>query len=107
MPDPFDTRRHLLGAAKRFLLDRDRNLPVARDDFDDPPRLTLRALERIKMSRSREKILGNLDEMYREAFERAKATEDASQMATLDFAYRREQLYFEILLDVRDAIERR
>jgi hypothetical protein len=28
-------------------------------------------------------------------------------MATLDFAYRREQLYFEILLDVRDALERR
>ena len=28
-------------------------------------------------------------------------------MATLDFAYRREQLYFEILLDVRDAIERK
>jgi hypothetical protein len=28
-------------------------------------------------------------------------------MATLDFAYRREQLYFEILLDIRDAMERR
>jgi len=28
-------------------------------------------------------------------------------MATLDFAYRREQLYVEILLDVRDALERR
>ena len=49
----------------------------------------------------------NLDEMYREAFERAKASGDATQMATLDFAYRREQLYFEILLDVRDAVERR
>ena len=40
-------------------------------------------------------------------FERAKASGDDSQMASLDFAYRREQLYFEILLDVRDAIERR
>ena len=59
------------------------------------------------MSRSRERILENLDEMYREAFERAKQTEDASQMAVLDFSYRREQLYFEILLDVRDAIEKR
>ncbi len=58
------------------------------------------------MSRSRERILGNLDEMYREAFERAKTSSDQSQMATLDFAYRREQLYFEILLDVRDALER-
>jgi hypothetical protein len=74
---------------------------------DDPPRLTLRALEKIGMSRSRERILSNLDEMYREAFERAKATEDQAQMATLDFAYRREQLYFEILLDIRDAMERR
>ncbi|HEY0777366.1 MAG TPA: hypothetical protein VGD56_05300 [Gemmatirosa sp.] len=59
------------------------------------------------MSRSRDKILTNLDEMYREAFERAKAAGDTQQMTTLDFAYRREQLYFEILLDVRDAVERR
>ena len=78
----------------------------------DVPRLTPSALEKIPpsippMSRSRERILANLDEMYREAFERAKASGDQAQMATLDFAYRREQLYFEILLDVRDAIERR
>ena len=69
--------------------------------------MTSTALEKIRMSRSRERILANLDEMYREAFERAKATGDDSQMTTLDFAYRREQLYFEILLDVRDAIEKR
>lgn len=74
---------------------------------DVPPRLTLTALEGLRMSRSRERILTNLEEMYREAFERAKATEDPSQMASLDFAYRREQLYFEILLDVRDAMEKR
>jgi hypothetical protein len=72
-----------------------------------PPRLTLRALEALRMSRSRDRILANLDEMYREAFDRAKATGDQTQMATLDFAYRREQLYFEILLDVRDAVEKR
>ncbi|HEX6815957.1 MAG TPA: hypothetical protein VF102_09810 [Gemmatimonadaceae bacterium] len=59
------------------------------------------------MSRSRDRILSNLDEMYREAFERAKSSADQAQMATLDFAYRREQLYFEILLDIRDAMERR
>ncbi len=74
---------------------------------DVPPRLTLQALESLRMSRSRERILSNLEEMYREAFERAKATDDPAQMASLDFAYRREQLYFEILLDVRDAMERR
>lgn len=59
------------------------------------------------MSRSRDRILTNLEEMYREAFDRARATGDDGQMATLDFAYRREQLYFEILLDVRDAMERK
>ncbi len=79
----------------------------ASSPHDVPPRLTLQALESLRMSRSRERILTNLEEMYREAFERAKATEDPAQMASLDFAYRREQLYFEILLDVRDAMERR
>lgn len=96
----------MMNAARRYLLeglDRDDREP----DDDAPPRLTLKALEKIRMSRSRERILGNLDEMYREAFERAKTTGDQSQMAALDFAYRREQLYFEILLDIREAMEQR
>jgi hypothetical protein len=80
---------------------------AAPDAHDDPPRLTPRAIERTRMSRSRDRILVNLEDMYREAFERAKATGDVAQQATLDFAYRREQLYFEILLDIRDAMERR
>lgn len=96
----------MLGAAKRFLLDATENDPRLSPD-DEPPRLTFRALQKISMSRSRERILANLDEMYREAFERAKTSGDQAQMATLDFAYRREQLYFEILLDVRDAIEKK
>src|ERR1041384_3903933 len=100
------SRRLIMDRARKFLLDQIDTDPKQRPD-DDPPRLTLNALEKISMSRSRERILANLDEMYREAFERAKATGDDQQMATLDFAYRREQLYFEILLDVRDAIERR
>jgi hypothetical protein len=103
LPKP---RRMLMDRARRYLLDQIEGDPQLRPD-EDPPRLTLNALEKIRMSRSRERILANLDEMYREAFERAKASGDDSQMATLDFAYRREQLYFEILLDVRDAIERR
>jgi hypothetical protein len=74
---------------------------------DLPPRLTFKALEGLRMSRSRERILTNLEEMYREAFDRAKETGDPAAMTSLDFAYRREQLYFEILLDVRDAMERR
>ena len=83
-------------------LDTSKSVPDPADDF---PRLTSSALERIRMSRSRDRIMQNLDTMYREAFERAKASGDDSQMATLDFAYRREQLYLEILLDIREATE--
>jgi hypothetical protein len=106
IPDPTNSRRAMLGAAKRFLLkEADKRLPAPAEV--EPPRLILRAIEKIGMSRSRERILTNLDEMYSEAFERAKSAEDPKQMSTLDFAYRREQLYFEILLDIRDAMERR
>ena len=95
----------MMGAARRYLLDSLDRGPA--EPVDEPPRLTSKAIDHTRMSRSRDRILANLDEMYREAFERAKETGDAAQMATLDFAYRREQLYFEILLDVRDAVERR
>lgn len=100
MPPP-RSRRQLLDLAGKLF----ENEEAAPADHDVVPRLTPSAI--LSMSRSREKILTNLEEMYREAFERARATGDEGQMATLDFAYRREQLYFEILLDVRDAIERR
>jgi hypothetical protein len=101
------SRRFVIDRARKFLMDQVGEIDTNLGPDPSPPRLTLRALEKISMSRSRERILSNLDEMYREAFERAKESGDASQQATLDFAYRREQLYFEILLDVRDAIERR
>ena len=101
---PPNPRRLALDSAKRLLFGRDE----MREDADErPPRLTPQALLGSRMSRSRDRILANLDDMYREAFERAKAAGDQSQMAALDFAYRREQLYFEILLDVRDAMEKR
>jgi hypothetical protein len=106
MDNPFPSRRNLIKAAERYLLE-PTEAQLERAAADDPPRLTSHALQKDSMSRTRERILANLDDMYREAFERAKASGDDSQMATLDFAYRREQLYFEILLDVRDAIERR
>jgi hypothetical protein len=111
MPSPYNPRRLAFGAAKRFIFeDRDPETILERiagiDRYGNilPP--TSKLLENI-MSRSRDRILANLDDMYTEAFERAKAADDQSQMASLDFAYRREQLYFEILLDVRDALERR
>ena len=105
MTGPIQPRRFLLGAAKKLLFDD--APPLSSDPTDDFPRLTTRALERTRMSRSRERILENLEEMYREAFERAKTGGDPAQMASLDFAYRREQLYLELLLDIRDAAERR
>jgi hypothetical protein len=104
---PLSPRRLMLGAARKFLLDTPAGQGPAAPAPFVPPRLTADILEKTRMYRSRDRILANLDDMYREAFERAKATGDDAQMASLDFAYRREQLYFEILLDVRDAIERR
>ena len=101
-----NSRRFLMERARRYLLEQIEGDRQRRAD-ESPPRLILSALEKLSMSRSRERIMDNLDEMYREAFDRAKQSQDDTQMATLDFAYRREQLYFEILLDVRDAIERR
>ncbi len=105
MTNPLNPRRFLLDAAKRIF-----DEEVVETTSDVPPRLTgaaLSSLPSLRMSRSRDKILANLDEMYREAFERARASGDVAQQASLDYAYRREQLYFEILLDVRDALERR
>lgn len=102
---PLNPRRHALDAAKRLLFDGNDEMRQTGDD--SPPRLTPDAINRSRMPRSRDRILANLDDMYREAFERAKATEDQGQMSALDFAYRREQLYLEILLDIRDGMERR
>jgi hypothetical protein len=55
-------------------------------------------------SRPRERILTNLENVYREAYDRAKAADDAARMADLDAAFQREQLLLEVLLDIRDAL---
>jgi hypothetical protein len=54
--------------------------------------------------RSRDRVLANLESIYREAYERAKAAGDQARMADLDAAYQREQLLLEVLLDIRDAL---
>jgi hypothetical protein len=108
-PNPFNPRRLALGAARKLIFENE-DPETALERLAGLTSIDNRGAsspESKSMSRSRSTILNDLDEMYREAFERAKAAGDQSQMATLDFAYRREQLYFEILLDVRDAIERR
>jgi uncharacterized protein YutE (UPF0331/DUF86 family) len=54
--------------------------------------------------RSRDKILTNLESIYRQAYDRAKQAEDAGRMMDMDAAYQREQLLLEVLMDIRDAI---
>ncbi|HEV8381246.1 MAG TPA: hypothetical protein VGQ29_06670 [Gemmatimonadales bacterium] len=54
--------------------------------------------------RGRQQILDNLEAVYREAYERAKAAKDERRMADLDAAYQREQLLLEVLLDIRDGL---
>lgn len=56
------------------------------------------------MPRPRDRILANLETVYREAYERAKTAGDERRMADLDSAYQREQLLLEVLLDIRDAL---
>ena len=57
-------------------------------------------------ARPRQRILDNLESIYREAYDRAKATGDDKRMADLDAAYQREQLLLEVLIDIRDALGR-
>ncbi len=52
--------------------------------------------------RSRDQILANLENIYRESYDRARKTDDANRMADLDCAYVRDQLSMEVLLDIRD-----
>jgi hypothetical protein len=54
--------------------------------------------------RPRERILANLETVYREAYDRAKSAGDERRMLDLDAAFQREQLLLEVLLDIRDAV---
>ena len=54
--------------------------------------------------RPRARVLGNLETVYREAYNRAKEAGDKTRMLDLDAAYQREQLLLEVLLDIRDAL---
>ena len=54
--------------------------------------------------RSRDRILANLETIYREAYDRAGTANDQARMMDLDAAYQREQLLLEVLLDIRDAL---
>lgn len=56
------------------------------------------------MPRPRDRILTNLETIFREAYDRAKTAGDERRMLDLDASYQREQLLLEVLLDIRDVL---
>ena len=52
--------------------------------------------------RPRDRILTNLEVTYRESYEKAKAENSTRRMEELDWAFQRDQLMMEVLLDIRD-----
>lgn len=54
--------------------------------------------------RPRERIIENLERIYREAYDQAKTAGDQRRMVELDASFQREQLLLEVLLDVRDGL---
>ena len=54
--------------------------------------------------RQRERILSNLESIYREAYNQASESDDKSRMQQLDASFQREQLILEVLLDIRDTM---
>lgn len=52
--------------------------------------------------RPRDRILANLETIYRETYDRAREAADERRMVDLDNAFMRDQLMLEILLDIRD-----
>ena len=54
--------------------------------------------------RERQRIVTNLEALYRQDFDDAKKRGDQQRMDRLDFDFQRDQLYMEVLLDVRDLL---
>jgi len=52
--------------------------------------------------RTRERILANLESIYRESYDLAQQAAEKGRMLDLESAYMRDQLMLEILLDIRD-----
>ena len=55
--------------------------------------------------RDRDRIVKNLETSYRTAFQEAEEAGDKDRMTQLDFDFQRDQLYMEVLLDVRSLLE--
>jgi hypothetical protein len=70
--------------------------------FSSPTSVCRGNLPETAFMRTRERILANLESIYRESYDRAKQAADQGRMIDLDSAYMRDQLMLEILLDIRD-----
>ena len=53
--------------------------------------------------RERQRILDNLEKLYREELDRDAGREGAD-LGRLDFEFQRDQLYLEVMLDLRDLM---
>lgn len=54
--------------------------------------------------RERARILDGLETFYRGAFGEAEKSSDQDRMGRLDFEFQRDQLFLEVLLDLRDLL---
>ena len=54
--------------------------------------------------RDRERILSNLENLYRERFREADAQGDKEHQGQLDFEFQRDQLQLELLMDIRELL---
>lgn len=54
--------------------------------------------------RAKSRIIGSLEKVYTEAYEKAAAVDDRSRMDALDFGFQRDQIMLEVMLDLRDAL---
>jgi len=53
--------------------------------------------------RDRQRILDNLEKLYRDELDRSAGSEGA-EADRLDFEFQRDQLYLEVMLDLRDLL---
>lgn len=54
--------------------------------------------------RAKSRIIGSLEKVYTEAYEKASTADDRTRMDALDFGFQRDQIMLEVMLDLRDAL---
>ena len=53
---------------------------------------------------TRSRVIGRLEGVYREAYEKAGEAGDQDRMDALDFGFQRDQVMLEVLVDIRDLL---